>query len=283
MKPVSFIGVDPASGDFESALVRTGQQRVSYKVFSIAGSGNEHRTKIIDKVMLLKDMAAAVQPYSEVAQVELQVTASTALILKQALRTLYHQLEVETARNSATQRLMEYWGLGVLTAATIVAEISDITRFPNNNHLASYAGLGRREFKTGSGNIERVQSLYNRRLKNAFITGARNYTLFNPDSHHTGYYRSLKARGMKQTEMYKRVARALVRRFYRDLLMITELEKEETRYKGNPKPASVENQSPKQPHTSKSTTNYTPNKSKIIVSADDHTNSRKEVLIEILS
>ncbi|MCG8478107.1 MAG: hypothetical protein MI724_03355, partial [Spirochaetales bacterium] len=53
--------------------------------------------------------------------------------------------------------------------------------------------------------------------------------------HLTGYYRSLGVRGMKQTERYKRVARALIRRFYRDITVVAAHETE-TRHAGNPEP-----------------------------------------------
>ncbi|MDA3948494.1 MAG: IS110 family transposase [Spirochaeta sp.] len=230
---------------------------------------DEHRTNIIDKIMVLKDVAADVQPYSTVAQVELKVSASTALALKQAVRLLYHQIEAEVERNAFTSRLMEYGGIGAITAAQIVSEIADISRFPNDDHLASYAGLGRREHKTGIGTTERSTFMFNHRLKNTFFTAARNYTLYNPDSHLTGYYRSLKARGMKQTELYKRVARALVRRFYRDLKAVAAQETE-TRHEGNPEPEPAGNDSLKQPHTSPYEKKYTPvraRKSKRISSA----------------
>lgn len=221
---------------------------------------DEHRTRIIDKIMELKDVAADVPPYSAVAQVELQVSASTALALKQALRLLYHQIEAEVERNVFTRRLMEYGGIGAITAAQIVSEIADISRFPTDDHLASYAGLGRREHKTGVGTTEKRTVMFNHRLKNTFFTAARNYTLYNPDSHLTGYYRSLGARGMKQTERYKRVARALVRRLYRDLKAVAEHEAE-TRHEGNPEPAPAGSDSLKQPHASPYERQYTPARS----------------------
>jgi len=227
----------------------------------IAETIDEHRTRIIDKIMELKDVAADVPPYSTVAQVELQVSASTALALKQAVRLLYHQIEAEAAKNTFTRRLMEYGGIGAITSAQIVSEIADISRFPDDDHLASYAGLGRREHKTGIGMAERSAFKFNHRLKNTFFTAARNYTLYNPDSHLTGYYRSLKARGMKQTERYKRVARALVRRFYRDLKAVAEQEAE-TRHEGNPEPEPAGNDSLKQPHTSPYEKKYTPGRSR---------------------
>ena len=58
---------------------------------------------------------------------------------------------------------------------------------------------------------------YNRRLKNYFITAAKCFVKFNPDSHLAGYHRHLRKQGMKPTEALKRVARALVRRIYIDL------------------------------------------------------------------
>ena len=144
----------------------------------------EHRTKIIDKIMGLKNIAAGVPKNSAVARVELQVAASTAL-------------------------------------------------------------------------AERKTFMFNHRLKNSFFTAARNYTLFNPDSHLTGYYRSLKAKGMKQTELYKRVARALVRRFYRDLKVVAAHEMR-TRQEGIPEPEPAEKTSLKQPLASTSKLKYGP-------------------------
>ncbi len=210
---------------------------------------DEHRTRIVDKIMELKAVAADVRPYSAAAQVELQVAASTPLALKQAMRLLYHQIEAGVAQNAFTRRLMEYGGIGAITAAQIVSEIADISRFPNDDHLASYAGLGRREHKTGTGTTERSTFMFNHRLKNTFFTATQNYTLYNPDSHLTGYYRSLKARGMKQTELYKRVARTLVLRFYRDLKTVAAQETE-TRHEGNPEHAPAGNDSLEQPHAS---------------------------------
>jgi hypothetical protein len=91
--------------------------------------------------MELKDVTVDVQPYSAVAQVE---------------------------RNAFTRRLMEYGGIGAITAV-------------------------------------------------------RNYTLYNPDSHLTGYYRSLKAVATQETE---------------------------TRHEGNPEPTPAGNDSLEQPHAS---------------------------------
>jgi transposase len=39
------------------------------------------------------------------------------------------------------RRLLRIPGIGILTAATIVAEVGDVSRFPSADHLASWAGL----------------------------------------------------------------------------------------------------------------------------------------------
>ena len=49
------------------------------------------------------------------------------------------------------------------------------------------------------------------------MTASRNYVTFNRDSHLAGYYHNPVKGGMKKMDAYKRVARALVRVFFRDL------------------------------------------------------------------
>ena len=46
----------------------------------------------------------------------------------------------------------------------------------------------------------------------------------NPDSHPAGYYRNMVKEGMKKTDARKRVARALVRVFFKDLYSLVELD-----------------------------------------------------------
>ena len=50
---------------------------------------------------------------------------------------------------------------------------------------------------------------------------ARNYVMFNPDSHLSGYHRNLIKSGVKKNEARKRVARALVRVIFRKLNAIS--------------------------------------------------------------
>jgi hypothetical protein len=99
----------------------------------------------------------------------------------------------------------------------MIAEIIDIRRFAREDSLACYSGLGMKEHSTGNSLRMVPTQLFNHRLKDAFMTAARNFVLYNPDSHLAGYHRNLVKRGMSSMEATKRVARALVRVIYREL------------------------------------------------------------------
>jgi len=154
-------------------------------------------------------------------------SASTILLFQQQKKDIIKSLKQLTSDNKEITSLCKHKGIATLTAAKIIAEIIDIRRFYNNNKLASYAGLGRKEHSTGENKNMVPSYLFNHRLKNAFMTAAKNFVIFNPDSHLSGYYRNLiKHRGMSFTEAIKRVARALVRIFFRELSVLIEVEKE---------------------------------------------------------
>jgi len=144
------------------------------------------------------------------------------ILLKRQLTEIKIMIEKLTKNNKSVKTLEKYRGIGIMTASTLTAEIVDIRRFVKDDNLASYAGLGKHEYKTGNNEKEIPNCFFNRRLKNAFMTAARNYVLFNPDSHLAGYYRNLMKIGMKKTEARKRAARALVRVFFRDLYSLVE-------------------------------------------------------------
>ncbi len=197
----------------------------------------------------LKSLSVNISTIPEMLIMELQISATTALTLKQGVFLIHQQLEIKVKENPSTSKLISYKGIGPITASQIYSEIADISRFPNNHHLASYAGFGRREYKTGTNTKEKPSFLFNHRLKNAFFTAAKNYTVFNPDSHLTGFYRMLRDKGMKNTEAYKRVGRALIRRFFRDLMSVKIIEDDKTRCKGNLKIYQDGQINPEQPHT----------------------------------
>ncbi len=181
----------------------------------IGNHGSENRVSLIDSLQTASKYTSPV-PHS--LQVIISGTASQALLTKSQKYLFTKEMERASEDNLSVKLLLEEKGIGIITAATIIAEIIDINRFPTNNHLASYCGLGRKQHSTGTNHRERKGIHYNRRLKNAFMTAAKNYVRFNPTSHLAGYFRNLiTKREMTIIEARKRVARALVRYFYRIL------------------------------------------------------------------
>jgi hypothetical protein len=122
----------------------------------------------------------------------------------------------------AVQVLKERRGIATITATTMIAEIIDIRRFAREDSLACYSGLGMKEHSTGPTFRMVASQLFNHRLKDVFMTAARNVVHFNPDSHPAGYYRNLVKAGMSPLGARKRVARALVRVIYRELSALSE-------------------------------------------------------------
>lgn len=154
-----------------------------------------------------------IKPYLKMI---LKATADRFLLLLEQQKNAKKALD-NYNEDKRVNALKSIKGIGPICATGIVAEIIDIRRFANNDKLASYCGIGRRSHMTGENNQERRISLYNRRLKYFFITDAKNYVLYNPDKHLSGYYRNLLKRGMKVMEARKRVARSLIRIIFRIL------------------------------------------------------------------
>ncbi len=77
--------------------------------------------------------------------------------------------------------LMSVPGIGKVYAATIACEIGDISRFPDANHLASYAGVAPVKHESGTSVKKRKKRKGgNRRLKNALIRSAQHASKSDP-------------------------------------------------------------------------------------------------------
>lgn len=216
------------------------------------GQGRSH---VRDHMLALQKAVQGVPPGDSGEIVAIKNLAGTALALKQCADAFHRHITVETTKNPATVALMRYKGIGPIIAAQFVSEIIHIGRFQNNHKLASYAGIGRAEHKTGGNMVERAQRLYNRRLKNACYSMARSVTLHNPDSHLTAYYHALRAKGMRHMAAYKRVARALLRIIFRDLKRVAanqvpvhQVHENKARHEGNPDFSPERAKDPPAPH-----------------------------------
>jgi len=184
----------------------------------------------------IQKVSKSFRPLSPAASLMIQHTAEQIILSRRQLTAIKKMLQCITKDNKAVKALAQHRGIGTLTAATLMAEIVDIRRFVRNDNLASYSGLVNREHKTGKNDKEIPSCYFNHRLKNAFMSAAGNYVHFNPDMHLAGYYKNLVKGGMKKTEARKRVARALVRVFFRELSSAAELDesdKVEQKERGN--------------------------------------------------
>ncbi len=177
------------------------------------------RQKLIKE---LQKVAKTFRPIPSSLSLMIENSVAQILLLKKQLKRLHNMLEQITQDNKAISILRGYRGIATLTASTLIAEIVNIRRFVSNDSLACYAGLGMKEYSTGERSNMVHSSLFNHRLKDALMTAAKNFVLYNPDSHLSGYYRNLVKGGMSVTESRKRVARALVRVIFRILHSIDE-------------------------------------------------------------
>ncbi len=173
----------------------------------------------------LKKITKTFEPQSAALAYLIKSSADQVLSLSRQMREIRKLLDTITRENKAVQLLRGNKGISTIIASTLVAEIIDIRRFPTNNNLASYSGLCRKEHSTGERSGEVANSVFNRRLKDAFMTAAKSFVHFNPESHLSGYCRNLIKDGMKFTEAYKRTARALSRTFFRGLSSLHQAER----------------------------------------------------------
>ena len=177
-----------------------------------------------DLIRQLRKVVGSFTAVTPAMSLMIQDSARSIERLKREENDIKKMLEELTKDSPAVQALKEKRGIGTITAATMIAEIVDIRRFCREDNLAGYMGLGMREHSTGDSTRMVPSQLFNHRLKDAFMTAARNFVLFNPDSHLAGYYRNLVKAGMAPLEATKRVARALVRVIFRELYALQETE-----------------------------------------------------------
>ena len=120
---------------------------------------------------------------------------------------------IEAELTTTEQTLTTIPGVGTVLAATILAEIGDVTRFPSSDHLVAYAGLAVGESQSGQGAIRRFLSRRGLpQLRAAFFQAALAAVRFDP--HLGAYYRRRVESGLPRRQAIIAVARKLVRITY---------------------------------------------------------------------
>lgn len=151
------------------------------QLLELMGGGKyKGREKLIEQLRKLAGSFPAVSP-----AMALLIRSSAQQIerFKTEQAEITRMLDVLTHENAAVQVLKQIRGIATRTAATLIAEIIDIRRFPREDSLACYSGLGMKEHSTGDSFRMVPTQLFNHRLKDAFMTAARNFVLYNPESH----------------------------------------------------------------------------------------------------
>jgi transposase len=82
--------------------------------------------------------------------------------MSEALETLRSELDSVTAAVAAELRKRQ--GIGPVVAATVLAEVGDIARFPDRDHLAAYGGAAPMPWNSGAHTTHRLNPGGNRRL-----------------------------------------------------------------------------------------------------------------------
>jgi transposase len=193
----------------------------------------------------LTDLSSSIRSTSSALSMVLRDSSQQLRSLRRQILDLRHMLAELAAQRPAVQKLMQRSGIGLILACGMVAEIIDIRRFPSEDHLASYSGLGRPEHSTGQRQGSTQPHKYNRTLKDFFMNAALAVVQHDPNSHLAGHHRKLIKKGMTITEATKRVARALVRIIYRDLRAVVD-ERQSEREKGQGEVASGRSRGDKQ-------------------------------------
>jgi transposase len=112
--------------------------------------------------------------------------------------------------------LTEIVGCGALTAAKILAETAQISRFPTEGHFARYVGTAPLPVASGANHRHRFNRRGNRQLNAAIhriaITQLR---IHEPAK---AYFAKKRAEGMSRTEAIRALKRQITRRIYRTMV-----------------------------------------------------------------
>lgn len=122
--------------------------------------------------------------------------------------------EITTHLSKINSHIPTILGIGMVSAATIVAEIEDITRFDSPDKLLAFAGLDPRFYQSGmsehKGKMNKKGSVVLRRV---LMNCSESILMYNPAFY--AYYRKKRDEGKSHRVALSHVARKLVRIIYK--------------------------------------------------------------------
>ena len=122
--------------------------------------------------------------------------------------------EITTIMSKINSHIPSIVGIGKASAASIIAEIEDISRFENPNKVLAFAGLDPRIYQSGTqefkGRMNKKGSVVLRRV---LMNCAESILMYNPAFY--SYYRKKRDEGKSHRVAISHVARKLVRIIYK--------------------------------------------------------------------
>ena len=122
--------------------------------------------------------------------------------------------EITTHLSKISSHIPSILGIGMVSAATMISEIEDISRFDNPNKLLAFAGLDPRIYQSGTqefkGKMNKKGSVVLRRV---LMNCAESILIYNPAFY--SYYKKKRDEGKSHRVAISHVARKLVRIIYK--------------------------------------------------------------------
>lgn len=122
--------------------------------------------------------------------------------------------EITTIMSKINSHIPSILGIGMVSAATMIAEIEDISRFDNPDKLLAFAGLDPRFYQSGmSAHKGRMNKKGSVVLRRVLMNCAESILMYNPAFY--TYYRKKRDEGKSHRVAISHVARKLVRIIYK--------------------------------------------------------------------
>ncbi|MFI9219358.1 IS110 family RNA-guided transposase [Streptomyces werraensis] len=161
--------------------------------------------RLVDDIFDALDEQTVVVPGTSTLDVIVPSLAKSLAAVHEQRRPLEAQIETLLEAHPLSQVLTSMPGIGVRTAAVLLATVGDGSSFPSASHLASYAGLAPATRSSGTSiHGEHAPRGGNRQLKRAMFLSAF-AALHDPASR--TYYDRCRARGKTHTQALLRLAR----------------------------------------------------------------------------
>src|SRR5690606_14523640 len=162
--------------------------------------------RLVDDIFAALDEQTVVVPGTGTLDVIVPSLAKSLAAVHEQRRALEARIEDLLEPHPLSQVLTSMPGIGVRTAAVLLATVGDGSSFPSAGHLASYAGLAPATRQSGTSiHGEHAPRGGNRQLKRAMFLSA--FACMNADPASRAYYDKQRARGKTHTQALLRLAR----------------------------------------------------------------------------